>query len=160
MILTYSCIGFEHIKFFSFSFFFLSFTRFFSSPLSLYYQTSFFFFLTVEIHLFYLFSGLEVSESVFAPSASSSLLDKAVNPSVSFSTGGLEAFQGCFGECQKALWVSLKVVQEKGILTFWCCQPTSHSQVILPVNERILDTTSDVWTRSDSCFISFKCVDF
>lgn len=153
MILTYSCIGFEHIKFFSFSFFFLSFTRFFSSPLSLYYQTSFFF--SHCGNSFYLFSGLEVSESVFAPSASSSLLDKAVNPSVSFSTGGLEAFQGCFGECQKALWVSLKVVQEKGILTFWCCQPTSHSQVILPVNERILDTTSDVWTRSDSCFICF-----
>ena len=154
MILTYSCIGFEHIKVFSFSFLFPEFHKIFFFPTQSV-LSNFFFFFSHFGNSFYLFSGLEVSESVFAPSASSSLLDKAVNPSVSFSTGCLEAFQGCFGECQKALWVSLKVVQEKGILTFWCCQPTSHSQVILPVNERILDTTSDVWTRSDSCFICF-----
>lgn len=48
----------------------------------------------------------------------------------------------------------------KDTLTFWCCQPTSHSQVILPINEGILDTASGFWIYSDSCFICFEMYGF
>ncbi|XP_010117706.1 PREDICTED: WD repeat-containing protein 27, partial [Chlamydotis macqueenii] len=53
----------------------------------------------------------KVGDSILDLPFASSLLDKAVNLSVSFTVDDLEAFQDCFRECQKVLWVPLKVVE-------------------------------------------------